>query len=264
MSPESNEAKASSSFSHGGPGPVEVGFFSFTEITGAEHHRAYNEWHQLDHLPEQIPLPGIVAGQRWVSTPACREARLWTADVDPALAPTHYMTLYLVTGPVQQSLAEFFDLAEILRREGRFFAHRRALLSGPFAVEAVAAAPRARVSAAAVPYRPNRGVYVSLEETSPTVGEPMQPAPPQQLLNHGGVAGVWTFRSDQKLKELGGQSRGLRITVCFLDGDVLGASPGLQQTLVEQAARDEAKVRLAGPFEAITPWRWDWFDDEAT
>ena len=51
---------------------VRIGFFSFTEITDPAEHRSYNEWHQLDHMPEQFPLPGVVFGQRWVSTPACR------------------------------------------------------------------------------------------------------------------------------------------------------------------------------------------------
>ena len=35
------------------------GFFSFTEVTDPAAHREYNEWHQLDHLPEQMPLGGI-------------------------------------------------------------------------------------------------------------------------------------------------------------------------------------------------------------
>ena len=54
---------------------VRIGFFSFTEITDPTKHRAYNEWHQLDHMPEQFPIRGVAYGQRWVSTPACRDAR---------------------------------------------------------------------------------------------------------------------------------------------------------------------------------------------
>ena len=53
---------------------VVAGFFSFTEITDPAEHRAYNEWHQLDHMPEQLPLDGIAYGQRWVSTPAVTRA----------------------------------------------------------------------------------------------------------------------------------------------------------------------------------------------
>jgi hypothetical protein len=71
---------------------VKVGFFSFTEITDPSAHREYNEWHQLDHMPEQFPMRGTAYGQRWVSTPACKAARLVDGEL---LAPAHYMTLYL-------------------------------------------------------------------------------------------------------------------------------------------------------------------------
>src|SRR5207253_8423668 len=77
------------------------GFFSFTEVTDPSAHHAYNEWHQLDHLPEQYPLPGIVHGQRWVSTPACRAAR---AVSGPALDPIHYVTCYLMADPIRATL----------------------------------------------------------------------------------------------------------------------------------------------------------------
>jgi len=43
---------------------IRLGFFSFTEITDPNEHHSYNEWHQLDHMPEQFPLSGIVYGQR--------------------------------------------------------------------------------------------------------------------------------------------------------------------------------------------------------
>jgi len=75
---------------------VEAGFVSLTEVTDPTEHRSYNEWHQLDHLPEQLTLPGIAWGQRWVSTPACCTARaVSTAPFDDV----HYLTLYLLAAP---------------------------------------------------------------------------------------------------------------------------------------------------------------------
>ena len=53
----------------------KIGFFSFTEITDPNEHHSYNEWHMLDHMPEQYPIAGIAYGQRWVSTPANAAAR---------------------------------------------------------------------------------------------------------------------------------------------------------------------------------------------
>ena len=139
---------------------VSHGFFSFTEITDPNAHAAYNAWHQLDHLPEQYPLAGIVYGQRWVSTPACRAARAVNGS---ALDPIHYVTCYLMSEPIRQTLDDFFALGAELHRLDRFFDARRALLTGPFRAHDAVAAPRVLVSAAAVPYRPHRGVYVVVE-----------------------------------------------------------------------------------------------------
>ena len=46
-------------------------FFSFTGINDPAKHRDYNEWHQLDHRPENLALPGVVWGERWVHSPDC-------------------------------------------------------------------------------------------------------------------------------------------------------------------------------------------------
>ena len=57
---------------------VKVGFFSLSGAGGYEEDagdRAYLAWHQLDHMPEQYQLPGIIHGQRWASDDACHAAR---------------------------------------------------------------------------------------------------------------------------------------------------------------------------------------------
>ena len=55
---------------------IRVGFFSLVEVTDPAEHKAYNEWHQFDHLPEQYQIPGIAFGQRFVASPRCRDARV--------------------------------------------------------------------------------------------------------------------------------------------------------------------------------------------
>jgi hypothetical protein len=211
---------------------VKVGFFSFTEVTDPAEHRAYNEWHQLDHMPEQFPLPGIAYGQRWVSTPACRAAR--TAS-GPRLDPIHYMTLYLMTEPVDETLRAFRQLGRDLYDAGRFHLHRHAHLSGPFALVDTAVAPRVLISAEAVPYRPHRGVYATVQTASAAALDL------DVVCATDGVAGAWVFADDAQ-----------RITVAWLDGEPVQVARTL--------APPGAGVELAGPFETITPWQWDWFD----
>jgi hypothetical protein len=244
----------------GPAGEVRIGFFSFTEVTDPGAHRAYNEWHQLDHLPEQLPVPGIAWGQRWVSTPACRAARAVDGEL---LRPVHYMTLYLMTDPVDTTLDEFAGLARRLHEEGRFFGPRRSHLSGPFDVVAAAAAPRVSVSAAALPYRPTTGVYVVVEELAegadPAVLRRAGDAGP--VLEVPGVAGLWRFTARPSEAGLRWRAGERRVTVCFLDGDVLAASELLAPPLVAAGrAAGGLEAVFAGPFETVTPWRWDWFD----
>jgi hypothetical protein len=206
-----------------------LGFFSFTEITDPSAHEAYNAWHQLDHLPEQFTLEGVRFGQRWVRSPRCRAAE---AVSSPGLDPFHYMTLYLLRD--HDVVAPFFALGQHLHDEDRFFAARRAVLSGPFDVVGSWAAPRVAVSAGAVPFRPAQGVYA-------VVGPDLDGA---GLVEVPGVAGVWQFADAERT-----------LTVAFVDGDLWRVA----DTLGTAVAGLGAGAEWAGPLERVDAFRWDWF-----
>ena len=212
-----------------------LGFFSFTEITDPSAHEAYNAWHQLDHLPEQFTIDGISFGQRWVRSPHCRELEL---RASPELEPFHYMTLYLMRD--RAVVPPFFALAKRLHAEDRFFAARRALLSGPFEVAAQWAAPRVAVSAGAVPFRPSQGVYV-------VVGPAVDGA---ALVDRAGVAGAWQFADAEA---------GRSVTVAFVDGDLWQVAADLRSSATVGGGVGDADVQWAGPLERVDAFRWDWF-----
>jgi hypothetical protein len=208
-----------------------LGFFSFTEVTDPSAHEAYNAWHQLDHLPEQFTIEGIFFGQRWVRSPRCRAAEAASGSL---LEPFHYMTLYLMRD--ETVLPAFFALADRLWAEDRFFAARRALLSGPFDVADRWVAPRVAVSAEAVPFRPSCGVYV-------VVGPPADGA---AFVTQPGVAGAWQFTDG---------AEGRSVTVAFVDGDLWQASAALEPSLMGIGE----PLEWAGPLERVDAFRWDWF-----
>jgi hypothetical protein len=162
---------------------------------------------------------------------------------------------------VAETLEEFHALGGRLRAVGRFHEHRRALLSGPFDVDAVAAAPRVLISAEAVPYRPNLGVYIVVEDIAPAGRAPNAGRRLEALLETPGVAGVWSFVSDDE-RRLAWRPGRHRITVCFLDESPLTVSSSLGEVLHRGSSGTDAVVH-AGPLETITPWRWDWFDAES-
>ncbi len=206
-----------------------LGFFSFTEITDPSAHEAYNAWHQLDHLPEQFTLDGVRFGERWVRSPRCRAAE---AASGSELAPFHYMTLYLLHD--RDVVPPFFALGQRLHDEDRFFAARRAVLSGPFDVVGSWAAPRVAVSAGAIPFRPSHGLYV-------VVGPPMDGA---GVVEMPGIAGVWQFADETRT-----------LTVAFVDGDLWRVADSLGTAVRELGGAPE----WAGPLERVDAFRWDWF-----
>jgi hypothetical protein len=252
---------------------VKLGFFSFTEITDPREHHSYNEWHQLDHMPEQFPIPGIAFGERWVSTPDCTRARL--AD-DGLVSPIHYITCYYLTEPVDRTLVDFVDWGAQLRALGRFHLHRKAHLGGPFLLVKGYAAPRVLVSPEAIPYRPKRGVIVTVTDLADAAAEPEVNAWLDQvhhpdLLTVHGVAGLWTFVSRGEVRGVfeGSNPAGRRITLLYLDEDPREVSAQLGEKLQEwrRAGRipdleKKVKTIFSGPLETITPWHWDWFDGE--
>ena len=231
---------------------VRIGFFSFTEVTDPGQHRAYNAWHQLDHMPEQFTIPGVAHGQRWVATPACKAAR---AVETPGFAAVDYLTLYLMGPPVPETLAAFGSLAKSLHEAGRFFEHRRSHLSGPFEVVGRLAAGRALVSDGAVPLRPNRGVYAVVEEGASALAPPTL----RPLVDVPGVAGAWAFAATSELQAGRWHPGDRRVTVCYLDEAPLSVASDLD-AVVSCGAVFSGAVVFAGPFETITPWAWDWFD----
>ena len=141
------------------------------------------------------------------------------------------MTLYFLRD--ESVIPEFFDLAKRLHAEDRFFAARRALLSGPFEVIGRWAAPRVAVSPEAVPFRPVHGVHV-------VVGPPVDG---RGLVDHPGVAGAWQFADAEHERT---------ITVTFVDGDLWQASASL-------GTAGAASPEWAGPLERVDAFRWDWF-----
>jgi hypothetical protein len=234
---------------------VKVGFFSFTEVLDGRH-REYNEWHLFDHMPEQLKLDGFQWGQRWVATPGLMKRRLFAGD---DLARTQYVTIYLVTEPVQQAITDFYALARELHDRDRWFDARKSHLSGPFDLVRTYVSPRLAFDSDAIPYRPNRGIFVTAQDAidGPALEEARQwydQVHIPELLDVRGVAGSWCFEN----------ADGRTIRVYWLDedpsvflDDLKAKTPSMQMMDLRKAY----STLLVGAYASI-PWdsTFDWFD----
>lgn len=250
-------------------------FFSFVRLTDQDRYREYNEWHQLDHRPENLLLPGVAWGDRWARTADCAELTIAPAA---EYADLNFVAMYWFRDPAEQSVAEWSELAERSFQWGRrpelSYVERPFL--GFFSPVKGYVAPRVVVSAEALPYRPNRGIRVTLSRLKDPYGVDAERAywwqdtvRMPELLTIPGVAGGWTFsflstqRHATVLGEGGAdfQPGSLRMTLLYLDGDPIQAEHAIRRKERAWTDGDDAnaaeEVLLSTPLRTIVPWQ-DW------
>jgi hypothetical protein len=240
---------------------VKVGFFSLSHHSPTGDDRPYLEWHQLDHMPEQYALPGLLLGQRWASTPACRSAR--AAEVDEWSLVEH-VVCYLMGNPVGETIDEFLTLGRHLAELGRFPHALPSQYRGGLRLLEGLAAPRVLISSEVVPFRPHRGIYLIVEE--PT-DRPAQDAAIQRmhveflpsLVSVPGVAGAWTFATTPSIRRPMFSDGDYRMTVCYLDDDPATVGERLAPALDRWWATAPVRPLLAAPYESMVVWDWDRF-----
>ena len=245
---------------------VKVGFFSLSHASTTGDDRPYLEWHQLDHMPEQYQLPGLVLGQRWASTPPCRDAR--AAEVD-SWSDVDHVVCYLMGNPVDETIDDFFTLGRHLAELGRFSLSLPSQYRGALRLLETHAAPRALITAEVVPFRPHRGIYLIVEEpTDPSAQDAhlqhrhVELVP--ELVSVPGVAGAWTYATTPAIRRPMFTKGTYTMTVCYLDDDP--ASVGHRLAPVLERAWESAPVRplLAAPFESMMVWDWNRFGPART
>jgi len=241
---------------------ARFGYFSISRSGTTGDDRDYLEWHQLDHMPEQWRIPGVVWGSRWASTAPCEAVR--AVQVGEWAAVAHVVN-YLMREPIEETLDDFFSLAQELRDAGRFSVGLPSVFQGALRLLETHAAPRVLVAPDVVPFRPNRGVYVVVEEPTDTdrwdayqqrVHRQTLPA----ILAVPGVAGAWVFGTSPSVRPREIYSAGhYRITVCYLDDEPAAVGARLVEPLSQSWEGAPTRPLLAAPFESMMTCAWDRF-----
>ncbi|MGN0063464.1 MAG: hypothetical protein ACI379_04425 [Nocardioides sp.] len=220
-------------------------FFSFPEVTDPARHGDYNAWHQFDHLPQNLALPGVRHGQRWVRTPALgAAAHVGDDELAADLDAAHYVAMYWFAQPTHASVKEWFRLGsrtgEVGRRPDLDWTRRR--FTGFFTPVDSAVGSDVLVTVGAVPLLPHAGLLVDVSRTGGAGGTDLAVA---DLTALPGVLGAYAFEGLDA-------SAGLRVTLAWVSEDPAAvaalAPPPSHGTLLRTAV------------EVVTPGRWDWFD----
>lgn len=263
------------------PAP-QIAFLSLSRARSPVLHRAVNEWHQLDHLPENRALRGVAWGERFVLPPAAAHQAVRRGE----FADFHYATLYWFDEPHGPAIGTWADFAEQSFREGRrpdVALVDRAYMDF-FRLVGAAAPSGVRMNERGLVHRPGTGLVLiatslpacrSRTDLHPRFAWELDELVPA-LAAVPGVGGVWCLQSDASLAPAAwasreaaqgtAEDRTIRLIVARTEVD----PPAV---VLDRIRSEEHAPRLRPPLslpgqvafhgflETIVPWQWDWFDE---
>ncbi|HVW45041.1 MAG TPA: hypothetical protein VHC18_27205 [Amycolatopsis sp.] len=233
----------------------------------------YNAWHFLDHRPENLALPGVAWGDRWKQSADCKAVG---TSLDPMFSDIDYVAMYWFRPPYEESLAAWNKLAEESVRWGRGpqLPGVERPLRGFYTPVKGYVAPRILVAPDVLPFRPNRGLHVTLSRFADVYG----PGTHDQytwydrvripdLLEVAGVAGAWTFSLSSAVAKPWApdvpefEKDSLRLRLLYLDGDPVEATRAIhrKEEQLDASGRGapspgDEEVLLSFPVRSISPW----------
>ncbi len=248
---------------------VTCGLFAFVAVQPGSH-AAYNWWHSYEHQPEFQTLPSEVLAARYVATPELMAAR---PPGSAALAGAQYFVPYFHQGPPEASLKERADHNRwLIANAPNFTGNRTTPFSGAFDFAKGYVAPRLRISAEALPFRPHTGVHVTMvdlkdQADARAVEEWYDQVHFPDMLTLKGFAGVWRFVS-RRHPDFPNPA-GRFVHIYYLDEDPAEAVAGMRAKLPVWFASGRGPKTLAGPLVLSSSYKtiiegkdqtYDWFD----
>jgi hypothetical protein len=234
-------------------------FMSLTEVPSGRH-REYDEWHALDHMPEQRRVEELVGSHRWV-IPTELECFLRTSRQE--LARATHLHYYLFTDSFDRAMPEFSSLKTELEGLGRFYRYRIGHLNAPFRVVGRYSSAAALVDPSVVPYRPATGCILDVSAPADDVDEERRdelcrwydrthiPA----VLGLPGVAGCWSFEARDPDRTGGALPPRVTVRLYWLDGDPGAVAESATPVLEDRPAGDRIVYR-AVCLDNSTPATW--------
>ena len=210
----------------------------------------WNRWYDLEHLPPNIALPGIMSGKRYVAPPALHEARE-PADRLEGFADGRgvHVTVYTLSGVPAQVLADMTSTRDVLEDAGRMFAPEKKIVRAGDAMTLswVVADPALKADAQDVPHLQHTSIRAVMRRGGDAA------ARDDVAVAAVAVDGVHAVIGHRSINDAS-----LDLDLYLLEGDPVA---------VTRAARaaapygDGTEVLLDAPFQVIVPFEYGFAEE---
>ncbi len=210
----------------------------------------WNRWYDLEHVPPNVSMPGVMLGRRYVATPDLHAVRVVAPDSGFANRRGTFLTIYTLCGDPAHAFDDMTVLRDKLYDGARmtFPADKKAVREGDVMVLRWAQADPGRTCLPIdVPFVGHTAILVVQRRGDAAVSDWYRDAWAPAVVALEGVHGIMSLTSATRPD--------LEIDIVFLEGDTVA------RTVAVRAAAGghhrDATIVLDAPFDLIDPLRYD-------
>ena len=211
---------------------------------------AWNRWYDLEHVPPNVWLPGVMLGRRYVAPPDLHELRVTDPSSSMANQRGTFLTIYTLCEEPVKTVAGMSTLRDKLYAEDRmtFPPEKKVVRDGDAMTLVSAVSSRElKLPKDEVPFVGHTALLVVQRRASDAVAAWYRDDWAPRVVAIDGVHAVMTLRSSRQAND--------ETDLVFLEGDAAA-----QTRAVRAAAphHPEAQIMADAPFLLIDPLRYPW------
>lgn len=210
----------------------------------------WNRWYDLEHLPPNIALPGIMSGRRYVAPPELHDVRE-PADRMEGFADGRgvHVTVYTLHADPVQVLADMTSTRDVLEDAGRMFAPEKKIVRAGDAMTLAwgVADPALKADPRDVPHVQHTAIRAVMRRGGDVAARDSVAA------NAVGVDGVHAVLGHRSVTDAT-----LDLDLYLLEGDPVAVTRAVRAAA---PYGDDTEVLLDAPFRVIVPFDYGFADD---
>jgi hypothetical protein len=210
---------------------------------------AWNRWYDLEHLPPNLALEGVVTGRRYVATPELHEARRGVGEGGYAGGRSSFLTIYTLTGDPRAAFQGMTELREELVRADRMFADEKKIVrdGDVFSLDWVRADPALRARPVDVPFIGHTSLLVVMRRGADPLRSWYSEDRASRLVEIPGVHGALGLTSLNRPE--------LSLELVLVEAPPLEVLEAVRDRAPEHS---DSELVVEGAFRLIDPLRYDW------
>lgn len=212
----------------------------------------WNRWYDLEHVPPNVRLPGVMSGRRYVSPPELHDIRTAAPTSPLGGGRGSFLTVYTLCADPAETLAGMSTLRDTLYAEDRmqFPAEKKAVRDGDgMVLVAAVSSPALRLPEEEVPFVGHTGLLLVQRRCRAPVAEWYGAEWSRQAAAVDGVHGVMTFRSSR--------DPSARTDFVLFEGDAVARTGAIRAAAPHHP---EAEVTAEAPYLLIEPLSYPWVE----